>query len=105
MNLFELGIQNAGEFHFLSLETMYQVGAIEPEDVFSRRQDQIASQMFNAIHRTGIGGAAHGLGFEHLLMRAREGMNIQGALAVGDLAAEDLGVLAVSRARRGKNPY
>ena len=35
--LFELGIQNAGDFHFLSFETVHQIGPIEPEDSLCRK--------------------------------------------------------------------
>lgn len=34
MDLFDLGIQHAGEFHFLPHETVHQIGAIEPENIF-----------------------------------------------------------------------
>jgi hypothetical protein len=40
VDLFDLGIQNAGDFHFLSLESMHQIVAIKPEDVCAGRQDE-----------------------------------------------------------------
>jgi hypothetical protein len=44
VDLFGLRIQNAGELHFLSLIAMHQICAIEPENIFARNQDQVASQ-------------------------------------------------------------
>jgi len=35
MDLFAGGIQNAGKLHFLSFETVNQIGAIQPENVLS----------------------------------------------------------------------
>jgi hypothetical protein len=95
MDLFGLGIQNAGEFHFLSLETVHQIRPIEPEDILARKQNQVASHMLNAVNRAGIGGPTHGFGFEHLLMRPRQGVNIHRALAVGNFAVENPRTLAV----------
>ncbi len=37
MDLFELGIQNAGDFHFLFFETVHQIGPIEPENSLCRK--------------------------------------------------------------------
>jgi|SRR5882672_5771974 len=88
MDLPGLGIENAGDSHFLSLETVHQVGAIEPEYVIAGGQNQVAAHVFNAVHRASIRSPAHGLGLEHLLMRARKGVNIQGTLAVGNFAVK-----------------
>jgi len=82
VNQVELRVQNTGDFHFLSFETMHQVGAVKAKDVIARRQNQVAAQMLNAVGRTSIGSATHRLGLEHFLMRARERMNVQSTLAV-----------------------
>ena len=62
---------------------------------FAGSKDEFAAQVLDAVERTGSGGAAHGLGLEHLLVRAGERVNVECALAVRDFAAEDFLILLV----------
>jgi hypothetical protein len=59
MNLFELGVTNAGDNYFSSFEAMHQIGSVEPVDIVPHRQDKIASQVLDAIYGAGVRRPAH----------------------------------------------
>jgi len=86
------GIEYAIDFHSLAFEAVNEVRAIEMVDissVFAGHEDQIAAEVLDAVLGAGGRSAAHRLGFEHLLMRAGQGMDVQGALAVGNFSVKE----------------
>ena len=76
VDLIDFLVQNAADHHSLAFEAMHQVGSVQAIDVCSHRQDHIAAQMRNAIHRASIRRPPHRLRLEHLLMRAGQGMDV-----------------------------
>jgi hypothetical protein len=87
---FGFGIQSARDFGFLSRELADGILFVEAIDGFPGRKDEFASQILDAVERTGCGGSAHGLGLEHLLVGTGERVYVEGALAVGNLTPKDL---------------
>src|SRR5579864_1730745 len=88
VNLVNFGIQNPGDHHSLSFEAVHLIGPVEAVNVVPGRQDEIPSQALDAINRAGIRGPAHRFRLEHFLMRARERVNVQGTLAVGNFSVK-----------------
>src|ERR1700687_4961263 len=87
MNDFGLGIKGAVELLLLADETARQFLVVEMVDMRFRRQDEFPSQVLDAILRARSPRLSRGPGLrlQHLLMRPRQRVNIQSALAVGNL--------------------
>jgi hypothetical protein len=51
VNLFEFVIECAGDRDSPSFIAVHQVSSIEAIDIVAHRQDEIAAQMLDAIHR------------------------------------------------------
>src|ERR1035437_4331524 len=98
MNLLELGVESAGDHHSPPFEAMHQIGPVEAVNLIPDRQDEIAAEMLDAIDGACIRRAAHRLRLEHFLMRPRERVHVQGALAVGNFSAKDARVLPMGGA-------
>jgi hypothetical protein len=76
VDLVEFGIKAPGDHHSLSFKAVHHIGPVEPVNIVPDRQDEIASQMLNAVDRAGIRGTAHRFRLEHFLMRARERVDV-----------------------------
>jgi hypothetical protein len=100
----EFGVDRSGDFYFLALESVHQIGSIKPENILSGSQHKIASHVLDTIHRTRIGGATHRFRLEHFLVRPSERVNVQRALAVGNIPAEYAGSLPMCRAHKHEYP-
>jgi hypothetical protein len=78
---------------------MHQIGPVEAVHIVPDRENQIAAEMLDTIYRAGVRRAAHRLRLEHLLVRAGERVNIQGALAVRNFSTKDAGSLPIGSSR------
>jgi hypothetical protein len=86
------GIKHAADFDSLTFEAVDKVWPVEMVDVFSvfaGHENQTASEVLDAVLGAGGGRSAHGLGFEHFLVGAGQGVNVQGALAVGNFSVKE----------------
>jgi len=98
VNLFELGVEDASDYNSSAFEAMHHVEAVESVDVVSRGENKIAAETLDAVDRARVRGASHRFRLEHFPVRPREGMDVQGALAIGDFSPEDARVLCRKRA-------
>lgn len=95
-----LGPEHTDEFDSLAGELGGFLLVVEAVYVRLGRQDVISAEILHAVVGAFGGAAAHRFGLQHFLVGTGKGMDVEGALAIGNVAHEDLPLVTGRGAHR-----